>query len=120
MTGHIESAKMKLHYLIQLLFPYIPYVEVTDGAAADAPILKRIVKSLGSLAWRRMMLDHVNDVRGFIGSFFGHDDLRPMAETTFSSLKRTIAHWLTSRKRTMQRRKPMLMSSPTTSSGKRI
>jgi hypothetical protein len=44
LTGNIESAKrvaLKLHCLIQLPFFNIPCMEFMDGAAADAPILKR-------------------------------------------------------------------------------
>ena len=148
MTGRIESAKrvaLKLHCLIQLPFLNIPCVEVTDGAAADAPILKRLVRQIGlkemeeialdsaylarwvcsmleergvegilikpkrnttarshgSQAWRRMVLNYLEDKASFLDRY---NKLRPRAETTFSSLKRTIAHWLRSRKKTMQRK----------------
>jgi len=33
-----------------------------------------------------------------------YNGIRPKAETTFSSLKRTIAHWHRSHKKTMQRK----------------
>jgi len=148
LTGNIESMKraaLKLHCLIQLPFLNIPCMEVTDGTAADAPMLRRLVrqlklkdmeevaldsgylarwvctmlaergvekilikpkrnttaKSLGSPAWRRMMLNYIDDEDDFIERYNG---IRPKAETTFSSLKRTIAHWLRSRKRRMQRK----------------
>ena len=148
MTGNIEAAKraaLKLHCLIQLPFLNIPCMEVTDGTAADAPILKRLVgqlglkdieeialdsgylarhvcttlaelgvqrilikpkrnttaKSRGSPAWRRMVLAYLEDREGFIERY---NDLRPKAETTFSSLKRTVAHWIRSRKKRMQRK----------------
>jgi len=58
-------------------------------------------RSRGSPAWRRMILDYLNDGESFIERY---NDLRPKAETTFSSLKRTIAHWLRSRKKRMQRK----------------
>jgi hypothetical protein len=50
LTGDIETAKraaLKLHCLIQIPFPNIPCIEVTDGSAADAPMLRRLVKQLG-------------------------------------------------------------------------
>lgn len=58
-------------------------------------------KSLGSPAWRRMMLNYIDDEDDFIERY---NAIRPKAETTFSSLKRTIAHWLRSRKKRMQRK----------------
>jgi len=148
LTGNIETAKraaLKLHCLIQLPFLNIPCMEVTDGTAADAPMLRRLVKQiglkdmeeialdsgylarwvctllakrgvqsilikpkrnttakgLGSLAWRRMMRHYLDDQDGFMEKYNG---IRPKAETTFSSLKRTIAYWLRSHKKNMQRK----------------
>lgn len=43
----------------------------------------------------------LNDEESFLER---HNKIRPKAETTFSSLKRTIAHWLRSRKRRMQKK----------------
>jgi len=148
LTGNIESAKrvaLKLHCLIQLPFLNIPCMEFTDGAAADAPILKRLVRQLGmkdieeialdsaylarwvcdmlekmgvesilikpkrnatarsrgSQAWRRMILNYLKDKESFLEKY---NAIRPMAETTISSVKRTIAYWLRSRKKTMQKK----------------
>jgi transposase len=58
-------------------------------------------RSHGSQAWRRMVLNYLEDKASFLDRY---NKLRPRAETTFSSLKRTIAHWLRSRKKTMQRK----------------
>ena len=58
-------------------------------------------KSRGSQAWRRMILNYLNDRESFIEKY---NAIRPMAETTISSLKRTIAYWLRSRKKTMQKK----------------
>ena len=148
LTGNIETAKraaLKLHCLIQLPFLNIPCMEVTDGTAADAPMLRRLVKQLGlkdmeeialdkaylarhvctmlaelgvqkilikpkknttarsrgSPAWRGMVLSYMEDRESFLERY---NAIRPKAETTFSSLKRTVAHWLRSRKRRMQRK----------------
>lgn len=148
LSGNIETAKraaLKLHCLIQLPFLNIPCMEVTDGTAADAPMLRRLVKQIGlkdmeevaldsgylarwvctmlaergvrtilikpkrnttarsrgSPAWRRMVLEYLNDRERFIERY---NSMRPKAETTFSSLKRTITHWLRSRKKRMQRK----------------
>jgi transposase len=144
----VKTAKrtaLKLHCLIQLPFLNIPCMEVTDGTAADAPMLRRLMRQLGlkeieeialdkaylarwvctmlaergvqtilikpkknttarsrgSPAWRRMVLAYLEDREGFIERY---NDLRPKAETTFSSLKRTVAHWIRSRKKRMQRK----------------
>ena len=132
LTGNIESAKrvaLKLHCLIQLSFFNILCMEFTDGAAEDAPILKRqlgmkdveeialnsaylarcdmlakmgvesipikpkrnaTAKIRGSQAWRRFLEKY--------------NAIRPKAETTISSVKRTIAYWLRIRKKMMQRK----------------
>jgi hypothetical protein len=55
-------------------------------------------RSRGSQAWRRMIL---KDKESFLEKY---NDIRPMAETTISSVKRTIAYWLRIRKKTMQRK----------------
>jgi len=148
LTGNIESAKraaLKLHYLIQLSFLNIACMEVTDGTAADAPMLKRLVrqlglkdmeevaldsaylsrrictmlaergvrtilirpkrntmsKGLGSPAWKWMMHNYLDDGDGFMEKY---NAIRPKAETAIRSLKRTITHWLRSRKVRMQRK----------------
>ena len=148
LSGNVKTAKrtaLKLHCLIQLPFLNIPCMEVTDGTAADAPMLRRLMRQLGlkeieeialdkaylarwvctmlaergvqtilikpkknttarsrgSPAWRRMVLAYLEDREGFIERY---NDLRPKAETTFSSLKRTVAHWIRSRKKRMQRK----------------
>jgi len=38
------------------------------------------------------------------GELEKYNDIRPKAETTISSVKRTIAYWLRIRKKTMQRK----------------
>jgi hypothetical protein len=43
----------------------------------------------------------LKDKKGFLDKYNG---IRQMAETTISSLKRTVAHWLRSRKNNMQRK----------------
>jgi len=148
LTGNIESAKraaLKLHCLIQLPFLNIACMEVTDGTAADAPMLKRLVrqlglkdmeevaldsaylsrrictmlaergvrtilirpkrktmaKGLGSPAWKWMMHNYLDDRDGFMEK---NNAIRPKAETAIRSLKRTITHWLRSRKVRMQRK----------------
>jgi len=58
-------------------------------------------RSHGSQAWRRMVLNYLEDETGFLNRY---NKLRPKAEITFSSLKRIIAHWLRSKKKTMQRK----------------
>jgi len=57
-------------------------------------------KGLGLSAWRGMR-DYLNDEDNFMEKYNG---IRSKAKTTFSSLKRNIAHWLRSHKKTTQRK----------------
>jgi hypothetical protein len=47
----------KLHFLVQLPFLNIPCMDFTDGAAADAPMLKRLVRQLGMKDIEKIALD---------------------------------------------------------------
>jgi transposase len=58
-------------------------------------------RSRGSQAWRRMILNYLKDKESFLEKYNG---IRSKAETTISSVKGTIAYWLRSRKKTMQRK----------------
>jgi transposase len=52
--------------------------------------------SFTNRAWRRMILNYLNDREDFLEKY---NAIRPKAETTISSVKRTIAYWLRSEKK---------------------
>ncbi len=58
-------------------------------------------KSHGSKAWRNMILAYMENKPEWIRQY---NSIRPLAESGFSAFKRTTGHWLTSLKRSMQRK----------------
>jgi len=58
-------------------------------------------RSHGSKAWRDMILAYQENKEEWIAQY---NNIRPLAESGFSAFKRTMGHWLTSLKRSMQRK----------------
>jgi transposase len=57
--------------------------------------------SRGSKAWRDMILAYRKNREEWIRQY---NSIRPLAESGFSAFKRIMGHWLTSLKRSMQRK----------------
>ncbi len=58
-------------------------------------------RSHGSKAWRNMILAYRKNKTEWLRHY---NSIRPLAESGFSAFKRTMGHWLTSLKRSMQRK----------------